>query len=1257
MFLFPYSVPNKSIFAVLIGTVSLIVFIITSIRTKAIVQVYFSKRRIVCLFTIVYSSSLLLLFFIPNISPCTRYGKLISTILLVGFLPGYAISEFLRLQIGYLERFVYSVLLSILTTGLLGFLAWNMGGLSAYISTLTLTFNIVTLLAYIFLVTRKSLSLDEKSEIRVNIVHSASVFTILIFLYTAYFTIHDLSNFVPLLGDEFRHVGYSRKILNGYFSWQEELLKTFSTPSYPYLFHLFSAVGATLSKTSIISWHISLSLLLLPLPLFSLMALSKSLTNENKLAVLSGVIFQVFSGFGWISAVLNYGQSNEIVSIHSVAQNTCDIIYSTWMPVIVAPFLIDFSAFLLTLSLITRFDIEARKLCILLSSLVTVSILAHVEKALFLALFGSFLAFLQLIIGKPLFRTRELGVSVLISSLLCIIIDRLAPLSLYSSTFFEPLVVQLLLGLAMVILSLKKFKVIWFSDLLLKNIRALIQLFTLLIVGFWEYEIFIQATPLSHAEVIPLYFLPLKLGCAGLFTLIWLFSLNEENISKYYKLFLILLTAFVTQLIIYHNPIISCDLFGAFTEEFRYVRDILWSVVSITGACGFITLIKKAENKGNQKILSTMVRMFLVSLVMVSAPLSHLLKVQYMAYFSGVNPELRGIFEFMEKANIDRGSSIFAFSYGDVIYSATGVVVYTPRVPVWGDILSNWKNPLDILFTLKYLNISYFIAKKGSPIENILQYFPKVYNDSSFSIYKIVDFSPPNPSGETVLIDECLLGLKALLETGVHQGFQWIDEFHDVKLWFPDTKTFANVLNYDVYAVDGEMHISAKGEKGQKIVILYKTTFKEPIVVEDGTCIVVRFCTGYGTKLLVHVLYDDGTMSNALYAGSPYMSSEILALSVTPLNNFVGKKIIGLRVGVTNKGNEEINSLKAEVDFVGICKTTKTNLMAVLMALSLAEVNYTIAFSFSSLMNDYYNIVLVDEGSHGVLDEILQSAVFSKEPVNVLIIGDLSQTRLVDVTMRVTNQSVTVEAIKIYGVGNFHVPQMTVDPIMINSGEVLASYVTNVGEIPLLLRLNNNSKVNIFYLNMLPLINNIKDLKEEDHYNMRELIKSIFEKALNKKISQNEDLKRVFYLKNKGYMKIEGNISMYVYDVFPTVFNFSRKNLTYPIILNVNGNVTCTPTTFGYVLLTLNGKVGLSSGLHITSDIDSQELKLIVKLSRIVGNGSVEFCSLTSGFPYKLTLSGAPYNYTGHFDVYVTPLSAYLLLKPRYLEGFRYDMQ
>ncbi len=1271
----PYDVPNKFIFAILLGLLSSALFFTYISPGKCIrLSIKLNFKLVFCIiYTISIAFILTGVLHDPNISivssnllTLTLYQTvlLISTLLISFFLPGYAFTKMLKVtnQLWMFERAAFVILSSIAITAFIGFITWVLGSITDLGLIITGTVNIAILVIYVVL-NSKDLRISKAQVIEVSYKTHLIFLLILVFCMVSFFSIHNIQGTLPIYGDELDHVKLIVKFLNGYYSWQEQALNILSTPNYPYFLHLFEGVGVVLSKLPVSSYYLISSLFLIPLPLLSFIPLANSLTNGNRnVTILSAIIFQLFSGFGWLYAVNNYSSISQIGTILSSSTSTGDIIYSTWFPTITAPYLIDLSVFLFALNFSLKRDVSIKKSLIILTPLLITGFFVHIEKTIFLSGLVFLLFILQFVTNSKKFHIKSLNIALIITCLSVLAIDLIAPKQLLITTYFTSTILILSLNILTLILSLilPKIRLFKLKEFIITNVRSIIILGIIAFFFAIVFELCSQVKPLDNFLVVPLYFLPIKLGIAGLFALVCLLSVSRDNLSKNGPLLLLLSAVFILEFFLYHGSYPIYSLTNSYVEEFRFIRDISWPLIAIAGSIGIsITIMHllKSSFKGNKLNKSNFLAVLLFVVLigfLFTGTFSNLLKIEYSTSIaSNTDSTIMSIAEFMANQSVPTGSAIYApSSIGRILGSVTGAVIYTPDSMFYGNLLSKSSDYLSTLFILEYLNISFVITSESdsSHLTQLIKYYPIIYHENSYTIYSITGVSSPSLHSSTAILSSNSRLSESLFEYSLNGAITWKDEFSNTGGWKPDNSTFTNVHSYSATGTNDNMIIQASGNSGSKIVMFYKHSLSTPIIVENGLNVFLKFKTDPGTALIVHVLYSDGTQNNLVYDNSVYMQSSTWASSDTELES--GKTVIGFRIGISNVLIQSYSTISANIDYLIVYSSSEksTQFVDTLTSLSLADINYTIAYQLESIHSSGLSTIISvdqsnfpDETSEDLL-ELVQNGS------NLIIIGDLSASSYATKFGNVTLTSNAISATKIQCVSTFYkIPSTPLQELSVSNCEVLANYSDGVTSVPLLVKFSNGIG-SIYYCNLLPLLDS-SNLTNVSSNEIQKALQAIYHDCLS--LSYSSIDQRLFYLKNYGSTIFDGKVDVSFTDLIlgnsPLVEKIIQGN---DCALNVIGSVKLLPFDLGYNLLSITGKVSVIQDGVIIYESTVTDLPALIKSELIGGNGNITFASLSSSYPYN-TYSDIVYKNTGDFSLYMIPLSNNLLfIYPDHLGDF-----
>ena len=1286
IFIIPFNIPNKIALGFIIGIIALLVSMKFNLKLRMKIKIYTLKNSRL-IFTIIYSLLIILViiknFFLnelkvlPNSNFLILIPFFLISSLITAFMSGYAIIEIISIGKYFrnLEKILYAIMLSILITCISGFIAWNMGDLAKYSNPIFIGINFSILVIFICFIIKnkfkkKKISQENTQPIEIDLLTFSILAFIIFFLIFSYFTIHQES-ISHLLGDEYDHVGYIVKLMKNLFSWQESSLMSLTTPSYPYFFHLFHAVTISLSNLSIINSYTMSSIYLLPLPMLSLFSLARNLTKSNRISLLATLVFQMFSGFGWIIAIKDFGYGNEIYQILSVSNCTCDIIFSTWFPVINAPYLLDITTFLLILNLITKKKINSNYLSLLILPLLLLSILTHFVNTMFLIMFIIGIMFLEIIFDKKFFRTKEFGLALIISVVIVIFLDLLAIKSLFTS--YPPLLISLLIcitsGLFIFLVSKVRFKSISLlknsKNFLISHPKKIFLLCGIFFVCICFYEIIYGVSPKSHCSFIPLYYLPLKLGFGGIFLIIWGLTLSKKKMKEQYGLFFLLLIIMGGGILLFHIPVLSSynKILGVGLDEFRFIRDLTWPFVSIAAGIGIKYIIEKVRGS-NKKIVQNrnylkriVLCSIIIGLIIGPSSISHLLKIEYMTDSNGINKKDENIANYIENMEIESGASIYAlYPLKSMIYSLTGATVYTELTPIYGNILSKGTDSPSILFTLRYLNISYLIVSKNEDktiSSKIYNYFPIVYEDNDYKIYKLPKFSYPNFFAEnTMLLGDSQYPEISASNSIYKQNYLWVEDFEVNKNWEPDYSTFQNCIFQSIESNNNNtILINCEGTKNSKIVMFYKYILEKPIHVDNETYLWSKFRTQMDTKLMIHILYSDGTMSNSFFEGSPYMTSKRWSWSQT-LINYVNKNITGFRIGISNIFDESVNKIWAELDYLVISKHNNTCFRDGIMTVALSNTNYTIEYNTAAPLVEekYQNIILTNNINSSEIHTYLTDILLKDK--KVMVLGDLTDSGWIlnYLDLEYNEELVSVNNIEFNDI-NYNFPSINVPHITLTNGHSIAWYSGNE-KIPFIVDVSINSTLNFYYVNIWPIIDAIKEKSTTtDLFSFYEILNKIFSEILN--LTKATSIKRAFYQKNKDSCSINGSIKIECLN--PHIFTVSSQELSKyggKYFFEVIGEIEIFSLSYGLCLLNIKGSIKFQDGNTVLFESKYRELKVTLKVIELSGEGKINFTSFYSGFPYKLSIANKPYETNGEFELKLFPISAELLfLLPNEITG------
>jgi hypothetical protein len=1144
--------------------------------------------------------------------------------------PGFVITYILyakKLITDLIDIALFSILFDISVYAILGFIIWFLGNFGL-IKLLTLFFNAALSLYFISIIAKNYLgrsactTRDVFARITLaGLVEFCMIVATISALYLQYLVIHQKPG-VALLGDEFAHAGFANKLARRYCSWQEAELGEFTMPAYPYFFHLFLVACSFLTGaeipyllTKVLPW------VLLPLPLLAFIRLAKRLLGERRSVSLAVFFFIVTSGFGWIKAWLYAGMisSGNICSFLSqVSDDTCDIIYSMMFPSAVVPVLIDNAVLYTIVSfLIDHNDLDKRSkktfMIFIISILIIMSLLFHIEKTIIFAFIIAALLIINYIWNIiEISKFTYIAIALIIDVFITVILDILAPLKLYTAkTYLVPMLITEAIGMMLLVLSFAKNKISNFilqREIKVKKIFIFLYILTFLVIIL--YEVISNIKPDYRCWLIPFYYFPLKLGVAGILSIIAILMFVKNREQNMQMLLILLAAIFAVELAAYH-------LFDARKvmsqaqgiEEFRYMRDVLWPFIAIAAARGADLLVRLPR----KRYLSYPVALGLALMLVTAGPVSNLLKVKAMYCQSGVPERAQGMLSFVGALEVPKGSAILSTSLPDAIYSVTGVFVYSRTSSPYWDVLRDSDDIFTVAFLLSYLNISYAVIARNALAQNALQklldYFPLVYQDDTFSVYALIPLNHPSFYSNNVLLLPRTLMLGQIYNLPGNVEIKYFADVNDFANWKPDAIFNVKEVNTRIY--DKYFIIYVQSDvPGNKTVALFRKILEKPIFVDRQLIIEIKFRTYNKTKLLVHILYNDGSMENVIYAGSPFMQSDVWAVARKIIDaGKRGKYIVGFRIGVTNRFNENVTSLRADVEYLAVYEDPVALCGDAIVFMLLSNLNYTIAFSSNTLKGK--NIILVNET---ITDQKIIDAL-AKNNRNVIILGKKIESR---------SAGCIVKAILNYQNAN-------------GANNILAFYECDNGE---KITAIEKIKDNIYFVNIYPIITNMKMCSNQSCLlAIRHKVGTIMRFILGDMSSST--FKREFFLKAKGGIKIVGDVEMRVKELLICVNNSCQEEAVGDGVVRLVGNVSLETIGFGYVKLRVQGTLCVRGDCAKMS-----EYEIFASVSSIRGRGGlIKFDTLMVSYPFTTgSYNLANYTYYGSFSFRLVPLSNDLIL-------------
>lgn len=789
----PLVIPNRISISIILGILVYAIFSYCSLTTIGIsVKMKVQTVKSDYLFIVIYVLCLVIAMLPYNTYNSSFYSplaslnslniaKLFASVLLTSFLPGYVLLKivcnsrglaFPNIGIG-----VLSILLSFIVTSLTSYLHWIIKcGFAKLNSTLLFSY---ALLLIVFIVRSQFICSRIKERKMPKGINTLSFYEALVlvclssYLIWVFHSTHFAPQTLQILHDELEHAGLTQRLLRGWQSWQA--VETGSDWSYPYFFHLILISAQSLSNVPFFNTYLSFFFLLM-VPAFAFHSMAQMIfRNRKNVPLLATTIFSVFSGFGWIYVrFLNGGIDSYALgpsTILNASQRTYDIVYSTWLPIYIAPYTVDLAILFLLVGLTRCKQVSGKTLSILTVLLVTFGGLVHVEKMLMLAFLLFILSLLYVLnVAKSAYRLKIVLCCYVIGLIMFFLLDFLAPYQIhpkYSSMIWYAISLCVIGSILMLIGEKVKARA---HSLILKINRKHLK-YALACLALASYLILSVALFYSfhsyrfNEQSVPLWFIPLKMGAAGLLSLFGLFFSARQRNEVDSFIALCIGTIFM-QLLLYHLPF---ALVSIALPEFRIFRDLLWSFLSIVAAYGCTKIVEVFERSIDKTVLKHFILCLFLFMMFVSAIPSHFLKV---GYFMSAQPSMSegemDALNYLSAVEIPSGSSILTGLPKKELYAVTGTPAVSLTNPDFAALVFSSKSPSTVIYLLHYFNISYIYLNSEDLqfLRNryghtffvwLLHWLPSLFNNSTATIYKVPPLSPPLDESKTAVITGDLL--------------------------------------------------------------------------------------------------------------------------------------------------------------------------------------------------------------------------------------------------------------------------------------------------------------------------------------------------------------------------------------------------------------------------------------------------------------------------------------------------------------------
>jgi len=1049
--LFPFDIPNKIYFSLIFGVLSYALFeYVTDSQCRIIVRLnkYIRVTQFKDIFfVILYASSIAIVlcrshsinqlysswFSIPPLN----LMKLFSSVLLTTLFPGYGILRILlyitKQEFTKLEVFLFSFLLSFFVTSLVAFLCWVAYGTFGPFSDTFSVLNMVIMGLFLILIRRKRKQNEIKTIKHVtkrSLYSSLILVCLVLFIFLVNYSIHSPSPHI--IGDEYRHLGLTMQLMSSWRSWQSSFTDVLT--SCPYWLHLHLLTLIVLSGCPALNAYLTY-LLIIPIPVLAFYYMIQTNFNDKKstLPILATTIFTTFSGFGWFYALYlneNSKLQSQLLIIREASQKTFDVIYGTWLPVLMAPYVIDLAIFFVTIGLIRRKQINVKLQCILVTLLVAFGYLVHEINTVILV----FLLFVLFLFNRRFIRfPRKICLSTFFGLLAVILIDLASP----SKTYF-PIKMLTHSGTSLLLLSCIILMAVSYIMLFLRekygvkiglrsNVKGLKTV--LLIFVLFAYVV---STPLllysfpSFSQsltpyIAPFYFFPLKLGIAGLFALLGIFFSLKQNTPKLNFFIILSLGALLIDFILRIN------LFAILKDmpEYRFFRDILWPFIVPIAAFGIIKMFEgiNVAFPSRTTVTKYLTVCFVLSVIIIGGIPSHLLKTEYYTLSQENSSFTEGEYEalnFMHSLNIPSEECILTVTSPEKISASTGVQVYSLHSEYFKPFIFNSKGPETVLNMLNYLNIRYIYltSKDISLLENsykeaflnwLIPFLPVVFKNQEVTIYEVTRLTPPIDVSNLAVVTQGLAASHELYTQRLNNA-KWKDD-HFVDGW--KLESAKNVDSHN-FTSDGDIAmIEAVTIPDKQAAVFYTKNIQ--IDTNDSPTVALKYMSyNSASYAIVDILYSDGTVQRV----KGYMLSlqwKIICADLQP-----NKTVRAIRLGITDAYEGNGSTTKVFFDYIAFYKPPPSPISTwylPILTVAVMQINYTTCDEFDFTQFKYKTLITSDlscqesqmqqyltwVSSGGQL--IVLNSIKHGEFANFLQIVELNETCLVN---RITNEKVSL---------------------------------------------------------------------------------------------------------------------------------------------------------------------------------------------------------------------------------------------------------
>jgi hypothetical protein len=686
--------------------------------------------------------------------PPLSWLRYISALFLTSFLPGYLILRVVNKEgeIKGCTTIVLSYLLSLFLSSLAGFLILLS---SSSISALGLPAIIVMDLMLLAIYYLKGLKTSKRHSLDLNLLELGATLPVFVGVMLGSLAVM-LSNMPLTSGDTRWHCGYALQFYRGLPVYAGRII------AYPYLFHVYLAMVFALSGIHPALAEQGLYIISF-MPVLAFYSAMKAWfpAREDKTPVVA-TFLSTLLGFGGLCALylrLTYPGFSTTRLLGIATSRTYDIYMRIpFLPDTIAPLWYVGLPVLYTLLYFLRKDAYSHAKRVFVPILTALGWLSHVAEPIIFT-------FMLLIYALFFRRSGEgkFAPYMMLGLLLVAMVDIAAPVQFYlrsaggapSIPFYASLSLLALIIIIEAIedklmvdfstklktLSSKRLERAWrFGRWMLLYAYFFLSIVWLAVVkdfNLWEW---------GGYDSVPFFVLPLRFGAVGLIAIITAFLYLTKIVRNRVLLFFLTLIPLGFTL----EQAASYGLLPYYPAS-RYATVAFVGALAIA-AFGMVTLTKSTS----RSLRSMIVLCITLTLLAISSQLSTSLFYVNASYYSRheISRDELDALNYIRQ-HLSSNSSVLTFTADSASkvrdFAGVSDVQSAQR---WSDIILSTSNPYIITYVLGSSNVKYiYVSQKdaellgsNSILASMINYFPKVLENSYVKIYEVPPLTPPSPN-------------------------------------------------------------------------------------------------------------------------------------------------------------------------------------------------------------------------------------------------------------------------------------------------------------------------------------------------------------------------------------------------------------------------------------------------------------------------------------------------------------------------------